>query len=232
MSLDQLPVRIISRLVTNNDDVVNFFASLDIKIECDVLGDYWGELDFNGFIKDLKFIVDQEKLVWNLVKGKLCTWIDLNRLKTVYQNNSFERIGQSKENFIKSTLDPSEENPSRRSSDPPDSSLHNRPSSHSRRQGPNSSARKKVFYISSSMPMPKAASVIYETQSYSLKDLYEVIQQWSHQSPSYKKMKPLQDLLVDVPSLFPPVNSFVESHDYFDKWKAFPADAFRFRGGK
>ncbi|KAL3777014.1 LOW QUALITY PROTEIN: hypothetical protein HJC23_006029, partial [Cyclotella cryptica] len=43
MSLDQLPVRIISRLVTNNDDVVNFFASLDIKIECDVLGDYWGE---------------------------------------------------------------------------------------------------------------------------------------------------------------------------------------------
>jgi hypothetical protein len=57
-------------------------------------------------------------------------------------------------------------------------------------------------------------------------NLDEVIQQWSRAAPTYKKLRPLEELLVDVPNLFPPKNSFVESHEHFFKWKEFSEDAF------
>ena len=44
VSLSQLPVKIIFRLCTDNDNVVDFFSSLDSKIDCDVLDDFWGEV--------------------------------------------------------------------------------------------------------------------------------------------------------------------------------------------
>jgi hypothetical protein len=50
MSLAQLPVRIVVRLFTDHYEVVDFFASLDVKIECDVLADYWGEVRNFHFI--------------------------------------------------------------------------------------------------------------------------------------------------------------------------------------
>ena len=58
------------------------------------------------------------------------------------------------------------------------------------------------------------------------KDLDEAIQHWSREAPDFKKLKPLEVLLVDVPKLFPPKNSFVESHEHFFKWKEFSEDAF------
>ena len=44
VSLSQLPVKIIFRLCTDNDQVVDFFSSLDSKLDCDVLDDFWGEV--------------------------------------------------------------------------------------------------------------------------------------------------------------------------------------------
>jgi len=173
--------------------------------------------DFNGFIEDLKIILEQEKPVWNPVKNKRCHWVDVNKLKTMYQHKAQGSFRQSKEQSVKPT--------SRRLSDPRDDWCYSGDYSHSSPRAPNSSAPKKSYFRVSSMS--ESTYVRYETQTYSPKDLNEAIQQWSHQAPSYKKMKPLEDLLVDVPTLFPPANSFVESHDYFDKWKTFSADSFR-----
>jgi hypothetical protein len=38
-----LPVKIIFRLCTDNDLIVNFYNTLDLNEKCDVLDDYWGE---------------------------------------------------------------------------------------------------------------------------------------------------------------------------------------------
>ena len=56
--------------------------------------------------------------------------------------------------------------------------------------------------------------------------LEQVIKRWSHEPPKFKSLNPLQDLLVNMPTIFPPHNIKVESHDYFSKWKVFSAEAF------
>jgi hypothetical protein len=43
ISLAKLPVKIVFRLCTDNDQVVDFFNTLDAKLDCDVLDDFWGE---------------------------------------------------------------------------------------------------------------------------------------------------------------------------------------------
>ncbi|KAL7516970.1 hypothetical protein ACHAWX_001936 [Stephanocyclus meneghinianus] len=288
ISLAQLPVRIVVRLFTDHYEVVDFYASLDVKVECDVLDDYWGEAmevylcnswltygigihrlreaglgsrlmddldekpfsleeirdfclevlvgknhqslrnpkqDFNGFIEDLKILLEKEKPVWNPVKNKRCHWVDVNKLKTMYQHKHHGSFRQSNGQSVKPKVHKPEGKTSQRHSDPSNDSFHSGAHSHSRQQASNSSACKKSYYRVSSMP--ESTYVGYETQPHSPKDLNEVIQQWSHQAPSYKKLKPLEDLLVDMPTLFPPTNSFVESHDYFDKWKKISVDAFR-----
>ena len=55
-------------------------------------------------------------------------------------------------------------------------------------------------------------------------DLKQVIQKWSHRAP--KQLRPLEILLTSIPTLLPPINSLVEPHEYFIKWKGFSEDAF------
>lgn len=43
-SLSHLPVKIIVRLCTDNDLIVNLYNTLDIYEKCDVLDDFWGEV--------------------------------------------------------------------------------------------------------------------------------------------------------------------------------------------
>jgi hypothetical protein len=62
-------------------------------------------------------------------------------------------------------------------------------------------------------------------------DLTEVLQRWSHQAPSYRALNSLQQLLVTVPTLFPPQNQYVEKHEYYSKWKEFSEDAFNDESG-
>ena len=42
--LAELPVRIIFRLITDDEKVLDYYSSLDKKIVCDVLDDYLGEV--------------------------------------------------------------------------------------------------------------------------------------------------------------------------------------------
>jgi hypothetical protein len=43
-SLSALPVKIIFRLCTDNEKVMQFYNAMDVKFDCDVLDDYWGEV--------------------------------------------------------------------------------------------------------------------------------------------------------------------------------------------
>eukprot|EP00985_Skeletonema_marinoi_P035463 scaffold46627_cov131-Skeletonema_marinoi.AAC.1 len=40
----------------------------------------------------------------------------------------------------------------------------------------------------------------------------------------------MQDLLVNMPMLFPPTNTTVEAHEYFGKWKCLSREAFTGEG--
>lgn len=43
-ALNDLPVKIVLRLVTNEKKVMNFYKKVDLSIDCDVLGNYWEEV--------------------------------------------------------------------------------------------------------------------------------------------------------------------------------------------
>lgn len=316
--LAAMPVRIIFRLTTDDDKVLEFFGSLDIKYDCDVLDDFWGEameiylhnpwltygigihrlreaglgtdimdnldekpfsleeirafcieffigknvlslrnpkVDLNGFFEDLQMIVEREKLVWNPVKNKLCPWIDVDKLKLmICRDTAGSTRAIQKPHFRRSvTMDPPDaayrHAQNRRENRPLAASA--RVSAHGAPQASNGGS-KAYFYRKSSLdssfserPADKRAnfprsSSFTETSGQKTmpqvnskgtagaapKDLQETIQQWSRVAPSYKKLKPLEVLLVDVPKLFPPTNRFCESHEHFLKWKAFSEDAF------
>ena len=48
--LSRMPVRIIFRLTTDNEKVLDFYATLDAINELDVLDDFWGEVRMSDFI--------------------------------------------------------------------------------------------------------------------------------------------------------------------------------------
>ena len=70
------------------------------------------------------------------------------------------------------------------------------------------------------------AAALKQSSTSGPKDLEDAIKQWSRKAPDYTKLKPMADILVGVPELFPPNNPFVETHEHFFKWKEFSADAF------
>ena len=59
-------------------------------------------------------------------------------------------------------------------------------------------------------------------------NLEQMIKNWSHRAGS---LRSLETLLIEIPILFPPINPFVEKHEYFDKYKEFSADAFEGQSG-
>jgi hypothetical protein len=162
-------------------------------------------IDFEGFIEDLQLLVDKEKLVWNPLKNKLCPWVDVNKLRLTYHAKTHKETNKAS---LRSSMTygskPKPASIPRRSSDPPETGDCSR--LESRKQ------TMDMASLRSSMPnmsktMPKSGS------------------QWSYEGPSYKKLKPLDVLLVVVP------NSFVESHEYYFKWKTFSKDAFSGESG-
>lgn len=44
--------------------------------------------DWAGFVTNLEGLVKQEELIWNPVKNKLCPWIDLEELESIYRKRS------------------------------------------------------------------------------------------------------------------------------------------------
>jgi hypothetical protein len=199
------------------------------------------KIDFNGFIEDLQILVDKEKLVWNPIKNKLCPWVDVNKLKIMYAKTQSKNKGGSRRAYVRSNTHEAPE-------------AGDRSRLKSRKQTINvESLRSSMLDMSKPTSLPTRSSDpdcarsdpdFSRSKSSSNrnngssngsgpapKDLKEYIQQWSHEGPSYKKLKPLEVLLVDVPNLFPPTNSFVESHEYYFKWKEFSEDAFSGESG-
>lgn len=75
-------------------------------------------------------------------------------------------------------------------------------------------------------PQTYRKSASFETHSTKNKgpqNLQQIIKNWSHRTGS---LRSLETLLVEIPILFPPTNTFVEEHEYFGKFKEFSADAF------
>jgi len=184
------------------------------------------DVDIKGFFEDLQDIVEQEQLVFNPLKNKLTPWIDVDKLRLIAKRNK----SLNKSPFRRSTHDGYE-------------SSNRKPSrgniKHSASVRAPPGAGKNVngvhyFQTADDRKANYARSVSDDGQNWSKlrkatlgpQDLEETIKRWSREAPGYTKMKPLEDLLVSVPELFPPTNLFVESHEHFFKWKAFSYDAF------
>ena len=202
-------------------------------------------VDINGFFEDLQNIVDREKLVWNPLKNKLCPWINVEKLKLMAQRNTTGKRREKPKLFRRVTsVDPPDDNHrpvnSRRADRPFAASVQHGTQHHCRATSLNSSfvgglnstsSKQAGFSRSASLD----SSLEFDNKNHAgfaaakkpdAKDLDEAIKHWSRVAPAYKKMKPLEVLLVDAPILFPPTNRFVESHEHFFKWKAFSEDAF------
>lgn len=325
-----LPVKIVFRICSDDDGVLEFYNVVDQKVESDVIDDFYSEatevylhnpwltygigihrlreaglgtdlmdeldeqpftlekirqwcmeffvgrshvfirhptLDWGGFIEDLNGLLQQEKKVYNPVKNKLCDWIDVGKLHSMYQRHTRKKHSAPLNKCAsmptkKATSEQREQHPRmphRRnnplsasvkatSSDLHTSSNHHRRHQHttqhtsfsaSMREPPGprehlgSGYRRTTFDAeiptshAGSPSMRRKSSVEGSTtrgsQSSQL-DLKVAIENWSYKAP--KELRPLETLLVQVPTLFPPINQAVEPHDYFAKWKEFSADAF------
>jgi hypothetical protein len=195
--------------------------------------------DFPGFVKDLERILAREKLAWNPCKKKLCPWIDITKLSTMFKRASVTGVGMGKR-VSYCRVPPSmgkmgSMGGSRRGrgADPPQDPRANlqRGQSSSGHIGSRPAPRprnplQRSQTAHASLPTAPTNGVKKSSAAAGPKDLTELIQRWSHQPPDYKKMNPMETLLVNVPTLFPATNDFVEDHEYFDKWKEFSEDAF------
>ena len=213
-------------------------------------------VDVDGFFEDLQDIVDKEKLVWNPVKNKLCPWINVEKLKLMARRNAAgDQSGKTKPKISRrvTSVDPPES--IRRANRPFAASVQhgpqadrpannrraNRPFSASFQHGQAANSGRARSSLNASFTAKQAGFHRSTSLDSSLNmtglstkqpgvsgpnDLDEAIKYWSRVAPAYKKMKPLEVLLVEAPVLFPPTNRFVESHEHFFKWKAFSEDAF------
>ena len=273
--ISKLPVNIIVRLCTDNDQITDWFNTLDVGDHLqnfDVLDDFWGEAmevhmhnpwltygiglhrlreaglasDLLGELDDTKMSLDHihlfcnrlligksktgiphprhswsefmnglvqvlrnEKLQWNAVKRKLTPWIDLKMLEAMHgpktkiprrpsQDPPAERVRQQQQQQQRSQQEPS---------------AHQ----HQPQQQPQQQRRTSTVSNGNAPPAATPAN------SGSL-TLEQSIQHWGYTSPDSKNLRPLQDLLVTVPTLF--ANPKVEPHDYYSKWKEFDKEAF------
>lgn len=189
--------------------------------------------DFPGFVSDLERILLKEKLAWNPCKKKLCPWIDVDKLKRMFRRASVTGQGMGKRVSycrvppgMKTPFASMNQTRRDRGADPPQAPF-NRANTEPTPRGMSRSKSEQSDSRHQTRPGPTHAQSEHPIERKpGAKDLTETIQRWSHQPPDYKKMNPLGKLLVEVPTLFPHENDFVEDHDYFDKWKEFSEDAF------
>lgn len=72
---------------------------------------------------------------------------------------------------------------------------------------------------------PQAPHQRVASENPNSKDIDAAIKRWSISRNGTDSVK-LEQLLVDIPTLFPRSNNAVEDHEYFDKWNDFSEDAF------
>ena len=193
--------------------------------------------DFPGFVRDLEQILMREEGVYNPCKKKLCPWIDVDKLKRLFKRASVTGNGMGKRvSFCRAPSlqkngmrgNPDRKVPSQRNQSAPDSAAYD--DTAARRAPPlKQFGRSKTEYSGRRRgmdPDDNQRPVMVQPKTQGPKDLDEAVRRWAYKPPDYKRLNPMEKLLVEVPSLFPHENDFVEDHQYFDKWKEFSADAF------
>ena len=190
--------------------------------------------DFSGFIDDLERILLKERLAFSPTKKKLCPWIDIDKLKQLFRRASVTGVGmRERVSYCRAPpgMDKFANMGGRKNRDPQPS----RPFAFGRSQteGPSMPQAPQRTRTDPFQSQPRATTGDHLNRQGSAtqkqqgsktrgqpKNLEEAIKMWSHQPPDYKnRMNSLAKLLVDVPTLFPATNEFVEDHEYFDKWK-------------
>jgi len=254
VSLSKLPVKIIVRLCTDNDRITDFFNRLDSKLtDIDVLDDYFGEamevylhnpwLNYGfglhrlreaGLASDLIGDLDERCFTIEDIHQfckEFITGEDVNlphpRNWDAFISSLASLLSNEKLqwNPIKKKQTPwidikKLEKMFSRGRDPPETNT----SSHY--SGAGVGRREEVAGHCSPS---KTASTASNNNSNDM-TLEQVIQRWSHQPPNYKALNSMQDLLVNMPTLFPPTNTRVEAHAYFGKWKCMSREAFTGEG--
>ncbi|KAL7533894.1 hypothetical protein ACHAXR_005518 [Thalassiosira sp. AJA248-18] len=190
--------------------------------------------NWSAFLRMLNVLIKKEKPQWNPVKKATMPWIDLKKLEAMYNrghrgqqqqhgNDDGHNHGreQQQRRQKRHTVHGQQQHASDRhhSREPPgDDSRQRRASEHT----PQSRQQHRQQPQASSSPNHHHAPPPSKNLT-----LTQVLERWSHKPPDYKtKSYPLQQLLVTVPSTFPPTNTKVEEHEYFAKWKTFDSEAF------
>lgn len=212
-----------------------------------------------SFIEDLNDLLQREKQVYNPMKNKLCDWVDVEKLHSIYRRHAWRKHSAPlKKHASVSTRKVSghqeqHHNVHHRRNNPLSASMRE-PSADSRTS--NDHHRRHLFSASmkepagskgplvsgyrrttchieepthhATTPPPRRNSStkgsVTQDSPRSSPDLRLVLENWSHSAP--KELRPLETLLLQVPTLFPPNNTAVEQHEYFSKWKEFSEDAF------
>ena len=246
VAISKLPVKIIVRLCTDDDSVTDFFNRLDSKLtDIDVLDDYFGEaMEIYLTNPWLTYGLGLHRLREAGLASDLIGELD-ERCFTIYDIHRFcQEFITGEKVYL----------PHPRNWDAFISSLANALSNEKqqwnpikRRQTPWIDIKKleKMFGRRKRTTSPQksqysgagvgrrefASSMTSRADSYNNDmTLQQVIQRWSHQPPNYKKLNSMQDLLVNMPRLFPPTNHAVEAHEYFEKWKRLSREAFTGEG--
>ena len=252
MALSKLPVKIIVRLCTDNERVTDFFNRLDSKLhDIDVLDDYYGEamevylhnpwltygfglhrLREAGLASDLIGDLDERCFTIEDIHQFCLEFITGEEVNLPHPRNFISSLASilSNEklqwNPIKKKQTPwidikKLEKMFGRSQDPP-VETNNTSSQYS-----GAGVGRKEGVTRHCSPSKTARADSHNSNDMTLD---QVIQRWSHQPPKYKTLNSMQDLLVNMRTLFPPLNTTVEAHDYFDKWKCMSREAFTGEG--
>eukprot|EP00569_Conticribra_weissflogii_P007359 CAMPEP_0171335436 /NCGR_PEP_ID=MMETSP0878-20121228/5334_1 /TAXON_ID=67004 /ORGANISM="Thalassiosira weissflogii, Strain CCMP1336" /LENGTH=566 /DNA_ID=CAMNT_0011836705 /DNA_START=77 /DNA_END=1777 /DNA_ORIENTATION=- len=203
--------------------------------------------NWNEFYGALTKLLSKEKPQWNPVAGALMPWIDLAKLNSIYgrmrqqPQPQFSVPGQFVPPYSTSTNSHQQQfTPNNNINHP---SMQQTQYQHGQQQSgvehpystnplptqqpksttqPNAQTPPQSFpsipnTINSNMSHPNTNSIPLKQQ---------ILQNWALQPPQYRNLNPLPQLLVTVPTTFPPSTKDVEPHDYFGKWKPFSMDAF------
>lgn len=184
-------------------------------------------LDWDGFIEDINDLLQRERQIYNPVKNKLCDWIDVEKLNSMYQRHTRRKLHLKKHVSMSGV----------RKNNPLSASMKDQTSNHHRRYNHiAASMREPAGYRrttyngdTNSSPYSQTAPPDSPCRQNNVPDLRVTMKNWSHRTPN--ELRPLETLLVEVPLLFPPHNQAVEPHEYFAKWKEFSEDAFEGESG-
>ena len=254
VSLTKLPVKIVIRLCTDNEKVTDFFNRLDSKLDdIEVLDDFFGEamevylhnpwltyafglhrLREAGIATDLMSELDERCFTIDDIHQFCKEFITGENVNLPHPSNwdafitslgSILSKEQEQWNPVKRkqtawiNIEKLEEMFGRRRQQTTSSSY------------PTTGVGRKEDCSERSTPTSdplenKNNSINISNKSNNIMTLEQVIKRWSHQPPNFKSLNPLQDLLVNMPTIFPPHNIKVEPHEYFLKWNCLSREAF------